>query len=102
MKRALNFVCSSLAIALALGAPALGALLSVPPETKGPVLVVHWPWQDAAASIIASGGYVLGPVQAPFGLLAASEDAAFATVLVETTPFIVADGYRLARLCGVI
>lgn len=102
MTRTGSMSCVAFAFGLAFAAPLFGAVLSAPPQSGKPVLVVHWPWQDAVASVHASGGYVLGPVRAPFGFLATSEDTEFPTLLAEMATVIVADGHRLAKLCGVI
>lgn len=41
--------------------------------TTGPVIVVAMPWQDATTDIQRAGGYQIGPIQAPLGILTASD-----------------------------
>lgn len=102
MERAVTYLCIGLGFAIASLVPPFAALVSEPPEAGKPVLVVHWPWQVAKDLVRDAGGYVLGPVQAPFGFLATSDDAAFLSVLANSPSLIVADGYGLAKMCGVV
>lgn len=73
---------------------------SAPAEGAGPVLVISG-WGARAESVIArAGGQVYGPVRAPLGLLAFSDDPAFAANLRAAGAWAVLDGSRIAALCG--
>ena len=102
MEYAVTRFCIGLGFALASIVPPFAALIAEPPEPGKPVLVVHWPWRDVQNLVHDAGGHVLGPVRAPFGFLATSDDAAFLTAISNTPNLIVADGYSLAKLCGVV
>jgi len=77
-------------------------ILSVPPLAGAPVLVVLPPWADADHILRAAGGQAIGPVAAPFALLAQSEAANFVQSLHAQGAWAVRDGASLARLCGAI
>ncbi|MFY0635953.1 MAG: hypothetical protein JXQ91_19240 [Vannielia sp.] len=82
-----------------LTAPA-AVLLGTPPG-EGPVLVIVPPWSDAPAVLAASGGRPLGPVRAPFAVLAAFPSPESATQARAHGAWAVLGGAALAALCGV-
>jgi hypothetical protein len=51
--------------------------------------------------ILASGGALVGPVQAPFARLAQSDDPDFAQTLLSKGVWAVGDGSFIAQLCGI-
>lgn len=72
------------------------------PVGDGPRLVVHAPWTDGAALVARAGGMVVGPRDAPMGILAARGTAdGFDARLRAAGAWAVIDGSVLARLCGV-
>lgn len=75
-------------------------VLSAPSFATTPVLVIA-PWgADTEAQIVAAGGAVVGPVRAPLGVLAASDDPDFASALRAAGAWAVIGGERIASLCG--
>lgn len=72
----------------------------VPAAANGAVLVVSGWGARAESMVAAAGGQVYGPVRAPFGLLAFSDDPAFADRLRAAGAWAVLDGTRIANLCG--
>lgn len=88
-------------VAAGLVGPA-AALLSSEAVVGQPVLVVHVLGAEAEALVSAHNGRTLGPLVAPFGLLAISEDPAFFDKLRDVPGLMLADGRLIAQLCGVI
>ena len=83
-----------------LAVPAM-ALLAAPPPAQGPRLVLHAPWADGGALVLAAGGAPIGLFTAPMGLLAIAEDAAhFDARLRAAGAWGVLDGTALALICG--
>ncbi|WP_299778842.1 hypothetical protein [uncultured Roseobacter sp.] len=77
---------------------ALAAAKPVPGEV---VLVIGPGWAERHDMIVASGGRVLGPIEARFGVFAFSEEHDFAASLLAHGAWFVVDGRRAAFLCGV-
>lgn len=76
---------------MAVARPPLGSL----------ALVIAPPWVDMDPVILASGGALVGPVQAPFARLAQSDDPDFAQTLLSKGVWAVGDGSFIAQLCGI-
>ena len=87
------------AIAITCAAPGVMAL-SNPPVPGAAVLVMLPPWADGDGLVAAAGGQVVGPLRAPFAILALSQNADFAEQLRLAGAWAVADGTALARICG--
>jgi hypothetical protein len=86
-------------LGFALIAP-FGMALARPPV--GPIaLVIAPPWIDFERAILAAGGTLIGPVQAPFARLAQSDGADFVPILLSKGIWAVVDGSAIAQLCGV-
>lgn len=79
----------------------VAALLSSEAEVGEPVLVVHVLGAEAEAVVAEHNGRTLGPVSAPFGLLAISDDPVFLEQLRGVPGLMLADGRFIAQLCGV-
>jgi hypothetical protein len=79
---------------------AVPASVLSPPAAAGPHLVVAPPWRDAAKVVRAAGGVPAGPWEAPFAVLALSDDPSF-LAQVRAAGGAVFDGRRLSFLCGV-
>ncbi|OWU84835.1 hypothetical protein ATO6_11010 [Oceanicola sp. 22II-s10i] len=82
-------------IALAIGPL---TLLSGPAPDDGVVLVVVPPWRDSAAILAAAGMRPVGPVQAPFAVLAAGAPGSAKAL---TGVWAVIGAGRIAAICGV-
>ncbi|SFA87974.1 hypothetical protein SAMN05421688_1428 [Poseidonocella pacifica] len=95
-----NAVPIFLALALSFGAPLL-SLAALPAATteEGPVLVVGAPWRDLTELVRASGARPIGPVQAPFAVLA-DADAGARERLASSHTWAVLPARALAKLCG--
>ena len=93
-------VLSSLFLLSVLAGPVL-ALATAKPGASGPHLVIAWPWLDPAERVVAAGGSLVGPVSAPFAVLATSDDPGFANALSRAPGVTVRNGRQLAALCGV-
>ncbi|NEX47946.1 hypothetical protein [Pseudotabrizicola algicola] len=87
------------AFALSLFAPLWMALAS-PPRGGGPLLVVLPPWADADRVITQAGGQRIGPVAAPFAVLAQSDHPLFVVRLMQSGVWAVRDGRQIAQICG--
>lgn len=85
---------------VAMLAPA-AALVSMPAPDRGPFLVTLPPWADAEAIVTAAGGRIIGPLEAPFAVLATADADGFARLARARGAWFVTDGAALARLCGV-
>ncbi|MCB1331831.1 MAG: hypothetical protein KDK28_21230 [Maritimibacter sp.] len=73
---------------------------SAPVEAHGAVLVISR-WGDRTEQVVAAaGGQVYGPVRAPLGVLAFSDDPAFADNLRAAGAWAVLAGDRIATICG--
>lgn len=73
---------------------------SAPVEATGAVLVIAR-WGDRTEQMITiAGGQVYGPVRAPLGVLAFSDDPAFADNLRAAGAWAVLAGNRIATICG--
>lgn len=101
MGTAFSYFLVGCVLVLALVAAPVAALVSVPPLADAPVLVVAWPWVDAAALVQYAGGTVLGGATAPLGLLASSESSGFIHRLQDMPGVILIDGRGVAHICGV-
>lgn len=86
---------SVMAVVLVLAAP----FAALPAAGRGPVLVILPPWQDAEALVAAAGGRLIGPLRAPFAVLADGADG-FAERLRQGGAWAVTDGAGVARICG--
>lgn len=76
-------------------------MLAAPPVAgDGPLLVVSGWGAGAERRIGAAGGRVVGPLRAPLGVLATSDNPAFADNLRAAGAWAVLDGRRIAALCG--
>ena len=84
----------------ALSGPA-AALLAAPPRAGQPVLVILPPHGDADRVLARAGARPIGPVTAPFAVLATGEGDDLADRLVRAGAWAVRDGAAIARLCGV-
>jgi len=82
--------------ALLLAAPGDAA----PARAGTPLLVIVPPGAPAAAMVARAGGRLVGPVRAPFGVLAAGEGPGFAARLRAAGAWQVMPAGRLAALCG--
>lgn len=81
--------------------PAL-AIVGTPTPEAGPRLVLFPPWRDGLELVQKAGGDLVGPVQAPMGLLAFAADGSdFNRRLRDAGAWAVIDGTSIARLCGV-
>jgi hypothetical protein len=90
-------------VAAAVSGPVLTLAMAPPPRT-GPVLVLAPPWVGGPeAVVLRAGGTLVTPRSAPLAALAtgAPDDTAFAGRLRQAGAWMVADGTRLAFLCGV-
>lgn len=77
------------------------ALMSSPPVSGQPVLVITAPWGSTAEELIAlAGGVPVGPVSAPIAIMATSDEVAFVMRLKQAGAWLVLDGQRLAAICG--
>ncbi|EPX78480.1 hypothetical protein [Salipiger mucosus] len=81
----------------------LASALGPAPSAAGrPVLVVAPPWGPGAPAIVAlAGGRILGPVEAPFGVLAVFDDPRPAERLLALGAWTACDARAMASLCGV-
>lgn len=73
---------------------------SAPAPAGGPLLVLTGHGAGIAQIVARAGGHVYGPVRAPLGVLAYSDDPAFADNLRAAGAWAVLDGRRIAALCG--
>ena len=79
-----------------------GTILGPAPDRDVPVLVIAPPWGAGAASIVAAaGGRPIGPVSAPFAVLAAFDETLPRARLRASGAWALRDGRGLALLCGV-
>jgi hypothetical protein len=72
---------------------------ALPAAGGGPVLVLLPPWTDADAIVTSAGGRLIGPVRAPFAVLAEG-GASFPEQVRQGGAWAVADGAVVARICG--
>lgn len=86
-------------LALTLAAP-LGGLFASPPKPGSPMLVLLPPWADGDAVVAAAGGQVIGPISAPFAVIAYGRASDFVDKLHRGGALIVSDATLLANLCG--
>lgn len=87
---------------LTMGAPGL-AILTQPPQSGQPVLVLAPPWLDVDGLVTAAGGGLAGPFAAPFARLAFSpsgDSPDLARRLAQSGAWAVVDGSALALICG--
>ncbi len=77
-----------------------GSLLASAPKAGAPVLVLLPPWVDGPSVVEAAGGRVIGPMSAPFALLAYGDDPGFADRLQIAGALNVSDASILSELCG--
>lgn len=98
----LNAVCLTAALAVAGGASVAATLGPARAEAGEPLLVIAPPWgQGAAALVKAAGGTLLGPVDAPFAVLARFDTVEAAVRLLDNGAWAVRDGRIVASICGV-
>lgn len=75
------------------------ALLSAPPGAGAPVLVVLPPWRDADDMLRRAGGRPVGPLRAPFAVMATG-GTDLAARLRAAGAWAVTDAPLLARICA--
>lgn len=75
---------------------------SAPVSEGGPLLVISGWGARAEAVVAAADGWIYGPVRAPLGVLAFSDNPAFADQLRAAGAWAVLDGSRIAALCGAV
>jgi len=82
--------------------PVLAAAAAGPSRgATGPVLIVHAPWTDGARLAHASGGWPVGPQDAPLGTFATATDISeFKDRLRRAGAWAVLDGRVVALICG--
>ena len=86
---------------VALAAGPVIVLASAPPRGDAPFLVVSGWGSEAEARVLEAGGRIVGPMRAPLGVFATSDDPGFARALRAAGAWAVIDGGRIAALCGV-
>lgn len=93
-------LCAALVIAV-LAIVAL-PIAAHPPVRGSPVLVVAPPWSAGAEALVRkAGGQPLGPITAPFAVLADFPDTIPVDGLRQLGVWAVSDGRALAAICGV-
>ncbi len=95
----LGWITPVVSTVLAIGAPFI-VLVSEPVEPAGPVLVIHAPWQDGHALVLAAGGAPVGPTIAPMGLLADGTSPDFVSRLQTAGAIAVLNGQKISEICG--
>ncbi len=87
-------------------APVAAFVAASPPGGAGPVLVLMPPWADADRLVGRAGGWVVGPLRAPFAVLATTQrpgtakDDAFSARLMRNGAWAVRAPGLLASICG--
>lgn len=67
----------------------------------GSIVLVISGWGDASrARVEHAGGALFGPIDAPFGVFAFSDDPDFAANLRAAGAWAIVDGKKLAAICG--
>lgn len=80
--------------------PPVATLYAAVPGDSGPMLLVHAPWADGSAIAYRAGGRPLGPVRAPMGTLADSDDPRnFARLARAAGAWVVLPATALLALC---
>lgn len=93
MLTAAVLICGSLLLLVSLG--------SGLPVVGKPVLVVVPPWVGSASAIVrAAGGVAVGPVSAPFAILAVFEDEGFAESAMKAGAWTLRDAGALSAFCS--
>ncbi|WP_102225548.1 hypothetical protein [Acidimangrovimonas sediminis] len=97
-----GFAATTLFLATLSLAPA--ALALRPVQGDGPVVVIGPPWRDLSAIVGRAGAREIGPVRAPFAVLAWAEDpdvrARLPATLRAAGAWVVADAAFLSQICG--
>lgn len=101
MKKGLSYLPAALALLTAFVMAPVLALATAKVDETEPVIVVAGPGGEPARIIHAAGGWVVGPVNAPFGALGFSDLSGFAEKLKANGAWAVLDGRVFADLCGV-
>ena len=95
-----QYLPAILAVLFCLTVTPVLAIVSVPVQAGGPVLVVARPGTDLTKLVEASGGWVVGVSRAPLAVMGASDGDDFQQRLKRNGAWAILDGEALAWLCG--
>ncbi|TCL01305.1 hypothetical protein BXY66_2618 [Shimia isoporae] len=101
MKRVLEYLPAAIALVACLVLAPVLAITMAPVDETEPVVVVAGPGVDLVQLVEASGGWVIGFEDAPFGVLGFSDEPGFEERLRDNGAWAVLDGQTVAGFCGV-
>lgn len=87
-------------IIIVLSGPMIVVASATPSQDDIRLVVSGW-GRAASDRVETAGGHVIGPVRAPFGILAQSNDPEFSNRLHALGAWAVIEGGRIASICGV-